>query len=125
MILVGALRCQQREDEVDRLLVDGGIVERPVEAWQRLVQDELLQMHPELEGAIRSIDIWRWAHAMVRPTPGLIWGAAREAAEIAPPLFLAHSDLSGLSLFEEAHYRGTAAAEGAMRHLGVAHGSLL
>ena len=101
------------------------LVERPVEAWQRLVQDELLQMHPELEGAIRSIDVWRWAHAMVRPTPGLIWGAARDAAEIAPPLFLAHSDLSGLSLFEEAHYSGTAAAEAAMRHLGHRHESLL
>ena len=33
--------------------------------------------------------------------------------------------MSGLSLFEEAHYRGVAAAEGAMRHLGHAHETLL
>jgi hypothetical protein len=101
------------------------LIERPVEDWQRQVRDELLEMHPELDGAIRRIDVWRWAHAMVRPVPGLIWGAGREAARTAPPLFLAHSDLSGLSLFEEAHYRGVAAAEGAMRHLGHAHETLL
>ena len=47
------------------------------------------------------------------------------AAEVRPPLFLANSDLSGLSLFEEAHYQGTKAAEAAMRHLGHAHESLL
>ena len=101
------------------------LLERPIEEWQRLVQDELLEMHPELDGAIRSIDVWRWAHAMVRPVPGMIWGSAREASALVPPLFLAHSDLSGVSLFEEAHYRGVAAAEGAMAHLGHAHESLL
>lgn len=101
------------------------LVERPVEDWQRQVRDELLEMHPELEGAIRRIDVWRWAHAMVRPVPGLIWGAAREATATRPPLFLAHSDMSGLSLFEEAHYRGVAAAEGAMAHLGHTHETML
>ena len=101
------------------------LLERPAEEWQRIVEDDLLAMHPDLAGAIRSIDLWRWGHAMIRPTPGFIWGAARAAAEVEPPLFLAHSDLSGLSLFEEAHYRGTAAAEAAMRHLGHSHESLL
>jgi hypothetical protein len=33
-------------------------------------------------------------------------------------LFLANSDLSGLSLFEEAQYRGVTAARRAMRHIG-------
>ena len=101
------------------------LLERPADEWQRIVADDLIEMHPELEGAIRSIDLWRWAHAMVRPTPGLIWGAAREAAASEPPLYLAHSDLSGLSLFEEAHYRGVHAAEAAMRHLGHGFESLL
>lgn len=102
------------------------LVERPAEAWKRIFADELLLMNKDLDGAIRSIDLWRWGHAMTRPVPGFIWGtapAARVAA--APPFFLAHSDLSGLSLFEEAHYHGTAAAEGAMTLLGHAHESLL
>jgi hypothetical protein len=101
------------------------LTERPAEDWRELVIADLLGMNPDLEGAIRSVDLWRWGHAMIRPVPGLIWGAAGAAARAEPPLFLAHSDLSGLSLFEEAHYRGVLAAEGAMRHLGHDFESLL
>lgn len=101
------------------------LLDRAAEEWRQIVVDDILEMNPDLDGAIRSVDLWRWGHAMIRPTPGYIWGRAREAAEIRPPLFLAHSDLSGLSLFEEAHYRGTFAAEGAMRQLGHRFESLL
>ncbi len=106
--------------EARRLLLD-----RPLEAWQEMVEQDLLSMNPELEGAIRSIDVWRWGHAMIRPVPDFIWTAAPAATQTRPPLFLAHSDMSGLSLFEEAHYRGTHAAENAMRHLGHGFESLL
>ncbi len=102
------------------------LLARPAEEWARIVEDDLLATNPDLDGAIRRIDLWRWGHAMARPVPGLIWGAARLAAEAArPPLFLAHSDLSGLSIFEEAHYHGVRVAEGAMGHLGHAHRSML
>jgi hypothetical protein len=101
------------------------LIERPIEAWQEIVAEDLLTMNPDLEGAIRRIDIWRWGHAMIRPVPGQIWSAGPAATGIRPPLFLAHSDMSGLSLFEEAHYRGTHAAENAMRHLGHRFESLL
>lgn len=101
------------------------LIDRPIAHWQELVEADLLRMNPDLEGAIRRIDIWRWGHAMIRPVPGFIWGNAREAGRTRPPLFLAHSDMSGLSLFEEAHYRGTEAAEAAMRHLGHSFESLL
>lgn len=100
------------------------LLERPAAEWKEIVATDLLASNPELEGAIRSIDLWRWGHAMIRPVPGFIWGAAR-AARPSPPLFLAHSDLSGLSLFEEAHYRGTEAAEAAMGRLGFAFRSLM
>ncbi|WP_010543248.1 flavin monoamine oxidase family protein [Sphingomonas elodea] len=99
------------------------LVERPAEDWKRMVRDDLLAMHPELEGAIRRIELWRWGHAMVRPTPGFLGRGA--AHRPAPPLFLAHSDISGLSLFEEAHYQGVRAAEDAMALLGHRHESLL
>jgi hypothetical protein len=101
------------------------LIERPAEDWKKIVEADLLEMNPELDGAIRRIDLWRWGHAMIRPTPGYIWTHAPAAAATRPPLFLAHSDLSGLSLFEEAHYQGTQAAEGAMRHLGHAYESLI
>jgi hypothetical protein len=101
------------------------LLERPAEEWKRIVAEDLIATNPELDGAIRRIDLWRWGHAMIRPTPDYIWGDAPASATTRPPLFLAHSDLSGLSLFEEAHYQGTRAAEAAMRHLGHAHESLL
>jgi len=86
-----------------------------------MVVNDLLETNPDLSGAIRRVDLWRWGHAMIRPTPGFIWGAAPEArALVAPPFFVAHSDQSGLSLFEEAHHRGVTAAQGAMRRIGHA-----
>jgi len=102
------------------------LLQRPLTEWERVVREDLLTMNPDLSGAIRRIDVWRWGHAMIRPVPGFLWGEARvEAARARPPLFFAHSDLSGLSVFEEAHYRGAAAAEGAMRWLGLPHRSSL
>ena len=58
-------------------------------------------------------------HAMVRPRPGVVWGPAR-ARVLAHRgrVQFAHSDASGLSLFEEAQYRGVAAAERALSALG-------
>ena len=50
---------------------------------------------------------------MIKPLPGLIWGNDRKAA-MAPvdnKIFFAHSDLSGISIFEEAFYRGHTVAK--------------
>ena len=54
---------------------------------------------------------------MVRPEPGYIWSRARRFADAAP-IYLAHADLSGMSLFEEAQYQGVRAAEAVMNQLG-------
>ena len=98
------------------------LVERPANDWKRIVRDDLLATNPELDGAIRRIDLWRWGHAMARPTPGFL---RRAGGTDAAPIWSAHSDLSGLSLFEEAHYHGVRAAEAAMTRLGHRHASLL
>ncbi len=61
---------------------------------------------------MERIDVWLWGHGMIRPTPGTIWGPARAAACVqAPPVFFAHSDMSGISIFEEANERGVQAAD--------------
>src|SRR4029453_18491316 len=70
------------------------LLERPEAEWRKIVLDDLYGMNPDLEGAVRRVDLWRWGHAMARPTPGTIWTEEPRAAEIAPPLFLAHSHLS-------------------------------
>lgn len=104
----------QPPGEARRLLLG-----RTLGEWQAIVQADLLAMNPDLKDAIRRIDVWRWGHAMVRPEPGFLWGGAREAAAVPrPPLFFAHSDLSGFSIFEEAHHHGTLAARAALDHLG-------
>ncbi|MGV3510640.1 MAG: flavin monoamine oxidase family protein [Novosphingobium sp.] len=94
------------------------LMTRSLEAWQEIVREDLLAMNPDLDGAIERIDVWRWGHAMARPTPGFLSDGARlDAAGSSGPVWFAHSDLSGLSLFEEAHYRGVVAAESVLKHL--------
>jgi hypothetical protein len=64
---------------------------------------------------VNNIDIMRWGHAMIRPTPGFIWGEHR--VPLTRPvgnIHFAHSDLSGFSIFEEAQYRGVVAATWAL-----------
>ncbi len=72
---------------------------------------DLSRAHEDLVDCIERIDVWRWGHAMIRATPGFLWGSARSAA--AQPVgrvHLAHCDLSGLPLFEEAFDQGLRAA---------------
>jgi hypothetical protein len=91
---------------------------RSLAEWQAMVADELLRVHPELRGAIQRIDVCLWGHGMIRPTPGYIWGAARAQACVqTPPVFFAHSDMSGISIFEEANERGIVAADAAQAWL--------
>jgi hypothetical protein len=85
---------------------------RSYQDWQNLFLEELLRIHPDLKGAIEQFDVWLWGHAMVRPVPGFIWGKDRAAAlKQSPPVFTAHSDMSGLSIFEEAYSHGLRAAQ--------------
>ena len=72
------------------------------------------------------IDVMRWGHAMIRPRPGFQWGAARErAAEPLGAIHFAHTDLSGIALFEEALYHGVRAAEEALAARRVSFESLV
>jgi len=99
---------------------------RPYDEWRDRILADLESMHPGISGSVTQLDVWVWGHGMIRPTPGFIWGAARQAAR-APigRIWFAHSDMSGISIFEEAWYRGVAAAENVMTALGVpCHSSL-
>lgn len=87
------------------------------QTWADLILDDLSKPHPEIRSLVLNIDIMRWGHAMVRPRPGFIWGhARRKLTEPFGRIHFAHSDLSGFSTFEEAQYRGVAAAERVLRH---------
>ena len=80
--------------------------------WADVVLTDLARAHPEIRALTERLDIMRWGHAMIRPRPNFIWGGARQAA--AQPyrnIHFAHSDLSGVALFEEAFDNGLRAAE--------------
>jgi protoporphyrinogen oxidase len=80
---------------------------------------ELEPAHSDIGKVIERVDVVRWGHAMVRPGPGFVWGAARKrAAEPLGRVHFAHSDLSGVGLFEEAQDHGVRAAEEVLRAEG-------
>ena len=122
----GVLTWYQALSDGDPVARRKALLARGLGEWQAIIAGDLLAMNPELQGLIERIDVWRWGHAMVRPTVGFRDDPARIAANaMEGPVFRAHSDLSGLSLFEEAHYHGVLAAESALSHLGRGVESLL
>jgi glycine/D-amino acid oxidase-like deaminating enzyme len=87
--------------------------------WCELILEDLGRVHPELRSALRRLDVMVWGHGMVTPRPGYIWGYVR--AEMARPtgrMHFAHSDLSGISVFEEACAQGHRAAGAVLAQIG-------
>jgi len=92
------------------------LLETSWEQWAAGVVGDLSQAHPDLESLVEQLDVYLWGHAMIRPRPGLMCGP--ELADSALPhgrVHFAHTDLSGMALFEEAQYWGIRAAENVMR----------
>ncbi len=79
--------------------------------WRDRVIEDLEWMHPGISKEIKRLDVYVWGHGMVTPRLGYLSGATR-------PLFrqpqgrihYAHTDLSGISIFEEAFAQGVRAA---------------
>ena len=93
----------------------------PWSAWRDFVLADLARAHPDIHACVTHIDIWRWGHAMARPVPGVLARRARlEMWRPADRVFLAHADVSGFSIFEEAQWQGVRAATQAARTLGGA-----
>ncbi len=85
----------------------------PRMAWAEGILSELERVHPDIRQRVTRLDVFRNGHAMRRPVPGSLFGGGRAllAGFRHPRLKLAHADLSGFSLFEEAQYRGVLAAQ--------------
>jgi monoamine oxidase len=80
--------------------------------WADVALTDLAVAHPDIREIATRVDVVRWGHAMARPTPGLFFGGARAAAARAVRgIHFAHTDLSGIALFEEAFYHGVRAAD--------------
>ena len=73
---------------------------------------DIARAHPDIYSLTERIDIMRWGHAMISPRPNFIWSGIREkAAQPYKNIHFAHTDLSGIALFEEAFYHGIRAAK--------------
>ncbi len=82
------------------------------EQWLTEILAELELAHPGIAAHVLEADLWVWGHGMVAPTPGTLWHSNRlqRSQPIDNQIFLAHSDYSGISIFEEAFYQGIRAA---------------
>jgi hypothetical protein len=82
------------------------------EEWADVALSDLAVAHPDIREIATRIDVARWGHAMARPSPGLFSGTSRaDAAKPFRGIHFAHTDLSGVALFEEAFYHGLRAAD--------------
>ena len=81
---------------------------KPKEYWKQVVFNDLKIAHPTIEEDTESIEIHLLGHGMVSPVPGFIYGQAKkEAAKpIDNKIYFAHTDLAGISVFEEAFHQG-------------------
>lgn len=98
-----------REPRVSRLAA----YSRSYDQWLDMIIPELEYMHPEITPLIESVDVWVWGHGMISPSVNYIWGEDRKKARssVAGQIFFAHTDLSGISLFEEGFHQGINAAK--------------
>lgn len=76
-----------------------------------IVLTDLSRAHPNIRELTTQIDVMRWGHAMISPKTNFLWNGARdEAQKPFKNIHFAHSDLSGIALFEEAFFHGVRVA---------------
>lgn len=92
--------------------------ERTFEDWRNEIFNDLKKAHPAIEQNTSQMDVWLWGHGMIKPTPGFVWSENRMNAStpIDNKIFFAHSDLGGISIFEEAFYHGHKSAKEVLAH---------
>lgn len=93
--------------------------------WAEVALSDLQRAHRDVRALTRRLDVMRWGHAMIRPRVGFQWGGARvQAQRPFGPVHFAHTDLSGVALFEEAFDHGLRAAEEVLAARGLKSESL-
>ena len=96
-----------------------GLLETNWDERKEEILRDLEQAHPDIRDCTRRMDVMRLGHAMIRPGVGFITSEARKRLEEWDgPIQFASSDLSGISIFEEAQYRGVRAADRVLKRLG-------
>ena len=90
----------------------GRLLETGWQEWTDVILTDLERAHPDIRELTERVDVMRWGHAMIRPRTGFMWGPARPAgAKPFRSIHFAHSELSGVALFEEAFDVGLRVAD--------------
>jgi monoamine oxidase len=93
--------------------------------WLQWILRDLKPAHPGIAKQLTRADLWLWGHAMAIPAPGRILSQQSRQLALAPRgIEFAHSDLSGLSIFEEAQDQGVQAAVRVLARLRGGEGKL-
>ena len=88
------------------------LLEKDWAYWKEAILHDLERVHSDIRRCVSRIDIMRMGHAMVRPVPGSIFSAERQRlTKRQGRISFANSDVSGISIFEEAQYHGVKSAE--------------
>lgn len=96
------------------------LLETDWRGWADVALTDLSRAHSDIRNLVERLDVMRWGHAMIRPRTGFMWSAARrEAANPFRSIHFAHSELSGVALFEEAFDHGLRAADEVLSSMRV------
>lgn len=93
-------------------------LKRTHQQWSEDIMQDLVAQIPDIEERILEVNFWPWGHGMVMPYRGFMTKQRKELVTLpSRNIHLAHTDLSGVSLFEEGFYRGEVAAKKVLQRL--------
>ncbi|MBL7542170.1 MAG: NAD(P)-binding protein [Bdellovibrionaceae bacterium] len=89
--------------------------------WAQQVVSEFEFMHPGISKHIRNVDVKVHGHAMMGPRIGRMQKVftTRSRYQNKKGIFFSHTDNSGMSLFEEAHFWGHQTAREVLKYVGI------
>jgi hypothetical protein len=91
--------------------------------WKEAILHDLERVHSDIRQCVSRLDVMRMGHAMIRPAVGSVFSEERRhLTRRDTRVLFANSDLSSISIFEEAQYHGVVAAETALDRLDGRHG---
>ena len=84
------------------------IYKQPQDYWKTFVFNDLKKAHPDIEFFAEDVTVHILGHGMISPTVGFMFNPAKQnaAQPVDNKIYFAHSDLSGISIFEEAFHQG-------------------
>jgi hypothetical protein len=87
--------------------------------WVQFILQDLRKVHENIAEAVQHIDIMLWGHAMIQPKVSNMHQAIHAALSepVNNAIFFAHTDLAGISIFEEGFYQGIQAAKAVIKAL--------